>query len=139
MANLEELDEFLRDAGIDEVLLNLDAPQHQPIAHAAGAAYPSISNSQGIPLSDLAADIGKIYMAIFNEYLIHRYGHHWPMTVYFNNNGQNPWDMTLVVPNPRDHLVLPTANSQGHPNRFEEIRDTLIALADEWSLNIKFL
>lgn len=155
MASFLGIDDILERNGIDEILNNLPpspssttasihvgppTPRNEMVNQPQQIGIPDNNQvPQGISPSLLAVNIGKIYLAIFNEYLIHRFGIHWPMTIYFRNSGTNPWDMTLVAPNPTDHRRLPTMDSYLHTQRYLDIKETLIDLADEWSLNINFL
>lgn len=144
MANLNELEEIFAQNGINEIIDNISRQNDNSSQQSMSALPPTALATpnligQGIPPTALAEDLGKIYLAIFNEYLIHRYGVHWPMTIYHTNNEINPWDLTLVTPNPIDHRRLPTMDSAHHPLRYMDIKDTLVALADEWSLRIQFL
>lgn len=155
MASLFGIHDTLERNGVDELLRNIQSsptsttnslevgPPTDPLIHPAHPPQPTPPSAdqivQGIPPAMLAVDIGKIYLAIFNEYIIHRFGIHWPMTIYFRNDGINPWDMTLVAPNPTDHRRLPTMDDSRHSQRYLDIREALLSLADEWSLNINFL
>lgn len=133
-----ELDSILEGNWLQEALevqtvLNNNVTPEQP------PSPPISPPGQGIPTGWMAVDIGRIYLAIFNEYLVHRFGMHWPMTVYYSNDGINPWDMTLVTPDPVDHRQLPTLDHDGHRERYLDIRDVLISLTTEWSIKLQFL
>lgn len=149
MAALNEIDEILRNNGLDNML---DQMLVEPVTAEPVVVIPvvpvapvmpdnNLDNGigQGMPPEMLAVDIGKVYLSLFNDYIQHRYGIHWPMTIYFKNMAKNPWDLTLVVPNPSDFRHLQSMDDSRHPGRYQDIKDTLIALTDEWSINIKFL
>lgn len=150
--NAQQIEEILKNNGANNILCEDVAVEPITVEHGAIPIVPvaprmAATNSstndspigQGIPPAALASDIGKVYLGMFSEYLNHRYGIHWPMTMVFGNDRKNPRDMTLLAPNPYDYRWLPTMDGPNHPGRYNDIHDTLLALAHEWSINIRLI
>lgn len=55
------------------------------------------------------------------------------------DGGVNSWNLTLVTPDPEKHGHLPSLDSEQHPLRYSEIKESLMALVAECSLDIQFI
>lgn len=101
--SLSEINRVLNNNELDEILLSPPVPtpvvHEEPLNESPARDIINLvpPNSpieiinlndrigQGIAQQDLAVDIGRIYLGMFKEYLVHRYGIHWPMTIYYRN------------------------------------------------------
>lgn len=130
-----------------ETIDNLASDMLNPPDTELQIQLPSDLSAEGGPSNQthtsldnpLALDLCKVYMDLFTEELIRRFGIHYPMTAFFVNNGRLSTDITIVVPDPLFLLDLPSSSYAVYDGHYQEIKCVLKYLAEKWSVHIKFI
>lgn len=134
---LVELSTGVEAVGTLNDVLHMDQPPTDPWLVEDCSSYQSqLTDAINNPL---ALDLCKVYMDLFTDDIVQRFGIHYPMTAFFVNNGKVSTDITIVVPDPVHLMDLPSFQYTEYQHYYQEMKSVLNYLAEKWSVHIKFI